>query len=117
MISTLFYRWSFFLALIAVTVLSLAPLPSGQLFQWEDKIKHALAYGVLFYLSVQAYRHKRPLWILAAGLAVYGTLMEFFQSFSGYRYADYWDMLANILGIVIVWLAFYVTGHFTGKNS
>ena len=98
------WRGLFWLALVSVVVLSLAPLTGSQLFSWEDKLKHAIAYGGLFFLSIEGFGRKAPYYAQAALLIMVGVIVEFLQSLTGYRLLDVWDMLANATGVLAVWL-------------
>ena len=103
MISTTAYKLAFWLLLTAVTILSLVSVSAQQqLFDWQDKLHHMGAYGALFFLLIQAYGDRFSLWLLAIGLAVFGLIMEVAQSFTGYRQAELWDLVANISGILLV---------------
>ncbi len=81
--------------LLAVAVLSLMPLPDVGV---GDKLSHVVTYFVLAgYFSVLARRRRSLLW-LALGLVVYGALIEVVQGLSGYRQAEWGDLLANGAG-------------------
>jgi VanZ family protein len=78
-----------------------------------DKVAHAIAYGVLAALFFGAeYFSKgqlssRHITFVSLGVSLYGVLMELIQYyfFPG-RYFEVLDILANIMGIVIVHLIF-----------
>ena len=53
-----------------------------------------------------AYPYK-PKWKVAALLCIHGSLIELLQYFSGYRYGDWQDALADGLGVALG-LAFFV---------
>jgi VanZ family protein len=99
----------FWLALLALTVLSLMPtglLPS-QVFSLWDKAQHAIGFAVLALLGLAAYPHLKtrlPLWLLA-----HGGLIELAQAATGWRYGDPVDWLADAIGIAVgvaLWLRF-----------
>lgn len=77
------------------------PLP-GQL---GDKWGHFLAYGTLMWWFGQL--HTR--WPERLGYAIFfaalGIGLEFIQGIVGYRMLDYYDAVANVIGLVIGWLA------------
>lgn len=91
----------FWLALLALTVLSLMPtglLPS-QVFSLWDKAQHALGFAVLALLGLAAYpRHNVVLPLL---LLAHGGLIELAQAATGWRYGDVIDWLADGVGIAI----------------
>jgi len=100
------YKVIFWLSLVSVAVLSIVVVPDQQLFIWNDKVNHLLAYGVLFWLLLNAYGLAYKIWILAVLLMLFGVLIEVAQSFTGYRQADLFDLLANFGGIVLVTLPY-----------
>ena len=105
MISRHKYQILFWLCIAATISISLTPGVVGKpLFQMQDKVAHAAIYAVLFFVCEHAYSNRFPLWALALVLAGFGLSMELAQSMTTYRQAEGWDMLANITGILIVWL-------------
>ena len=91
--------------LFAVAVLSLMPLPDVGV---GDKTSHVITYAILSgYFSVLA-RRARALYRVVAGVMIYGALIELAQGMTGYRYAEWGDLLANGLGTAVG-----VTLHFT----
>jgi len=93
------WRWAFWMGAAAVLALCLMPpvqhLPSTG---W-DKANHALAFAMLALLGLLAYpaRRARLLWALIA----YGALIEVLQSLTGYRTAEWLDLAADGIGVVI----------------
>jgi VanZ family protein len=96
---------------ICIAVLSL--MPAAQLPKIEldllapDKLAHAFVYGVLTILLFWAFAKNQPLrWpiirrcmIASAG---YGILLEWAQyAFFPSRYFEVYDIIANIIGIII----------------
>jgi len=84
--------------LVVVAVLSLLPVPDVGV---GDKLSHLLTYAVLggwFGLLVT-----RPagLGLVFAGLLAYGALIELLQGMTGYRYAEWGDLLANVIGLLL----------------
>ena len=103
------FRAMFWLCLICLTGLALSPapyLPPLDIFNWWDKAQHAIGYGTLTVSALLAYPHKLK-WKLAALLCIHGCLIEVLQYFSGYRYGDWQDALADGLGVALG-LAFFV---------
>ena len=91
--------------LLAVAILSLMPLPDAGV---GDKISHVVTYIALAgYFSVLA-RQARALYRVAVGIMVYGALIEIAQGLTGYRNAEWGDLLANGVGTAVG-----VTLHFT----
>ncbi|OGA36400.1 MAG: hypothetical protein A3F75_03380 [Betaproteobacteria bacterium RIFCSPLOWO2_12_FULL_64_23] len=84
---------------MAVLVLSLMPIvPHPPTTGW-DKGDHFLTFAVLTILGCRAF----PAHIAAvlAGLLVYGGLIEVLQSFTPYRLAEWGDLVADSLGIIV----------------
>ena len=104
-VSVTVYKVAFWLLLATVAILSMVSVPAQQLFDWQDKLHHMGAYGVLFLLLIQAYGHRYRIWVLAISLALFGLAVEVAQSFTGYRQAELWDVLANISGILLAGLS------------
>jgi VanZ family protein len=104
MISVVVYRLAFWILLIAVAILSMVSTSATQLFDWQDKLHHICAYGALFLLLTRAYGQTYGIWVLAVGLTLFGLGMEVAQSFTTYRQADLWDLVANMGGILLAGL-------------
>jgi VanZ family protein len=69
-------------------------------FQNADKWLHAMTFLVLAVWFAGQYR--RPsYWRIAAGLMLFGFLIELCQLMVGYRSADWLDIGANTVGILI----------------
>ena len=95
--------WRLVLAglLIGVLALSLLPLaPDAPTTGW-DKANHLLAFVTLAVVGCLAYPARIPAALLS--LLVYGALIEVLQSFTNYRYAEWADLLADALGILLGW--------------
>jgi VanZ family protein len=106
MIKTIHFQIIFWLCLLSTVALSLMPISGQQVFEAQDKIGHATVYATLYFLAVQAFGHRVPLWLLAALLVIFGLSMELAQSMTSYRFGDPWDLLANTVGVVVIWLVF-----------
>ncbi|MCP5223365.1 MAG: VanZ family protein [Zoogloeaceae bacterium] len=96
-------RLVFWAALVAVLVLSLAPVPAGHMmFSWQDKLEHVLAFFALGVLARLGWPGRTAM--LVIGLLAYGGLIEVAQSFTTYRMGDAADWLADALGIGLAML-------------
>ena len=95
-------RAAFLLAygvLAVVALLSLLPAP--QLVAGSDKLIHFLVYlGLSAGFSALVCRH-RSLYLVGAGLIVYGAGIEWLQGLTGYRYFEYQDIAANSAGVLV----------------
>lgn len=102
MISVRVHRIIFWCLLAIVVILSMVSLQYGQqMFDWQDKLHHLLAYAVLFWVLLGAYGEQQNLWLLGMLLAAFSGLIEVAQSYTGYRQAELLDLLANITGIFL----------------
>jgi VanZ family protein len=73
-----------------------------EIFDWWDKLQHSLAFGVLSILGLMAYGSNQvKMRGVVLALAMYGALIEALQALSGWRYGEFRDWLADLLGIVI----------------
>jgi VanZ family protein len=93
------------------------------LFNWQDKVIHAIVYGLLGFLVLGAMRiGQRGYSAIQAGIAVglttlYGILDEFHQSFVPGRMADTWDVLADATGAVLgVYLLYALSRLYKNRN-
>ncbi|MFH0935020.1 MAG: VanZ family protein [Pseudomonadota bacterium] len=88
----------------AVCYLSLMPQPPEPVsFEGVDKLEHLLAYAGLMLWFCQAWLDRRARIRLFAALVAMGVEIEFLQGMGGYRNFEYFDMLANTLGVLIGW--------------
>jgi VanZ family protein len=98
-----FLKFLFWASFMGINVLALTPapyLPPLEIFNWWDKAQHAIAFATLAVLAVLAYPEasKRRIAFL---LIVQGVLIEVLQYFSGYRYGDWQDALADGVGVLL----------------
>ncbi|AKC86522.1 hypothetical protein [Pseudoxanthomonas suwonensis] len=90
------------LAVLAVVVLSLTPPPAMELPRHGDKLEHLLAYALLAAAAVQLFRPGRRLLAIGAGLVLMGVALEFAQgALTATRQADPADALANTVGVAL----------------
>ena len=95
------WRGAFWTVALAVLVLSLLP-PSVQLPStgW-DKSNHLLGFATLMMLGRWAHPGRTVAVLL--GLLAYGALIEWLQSLTPYRFAEWADLLADGLGLLCGW--------------
>ena len=83
------------LMLLAVGIVSLVPAPDVGV---GDKLSHLVTYFTLAaWFSLLATSRASLGWTIA-GLLAYGILLELLQGMTGYRYAEWGDVLANASG-------------------
>jgi VanZ family protein len=98
-----YLKFLFWTSFVAINILALSPapyLPPLEIFNWWDKAQHAIAFAALAVLAVLAYP-EGPKRRIAFLLIVQGVLIEVLQYFSGYRYSDWQDALADGLGVLL----------------
>ena len=99
-------RAAFWLATVAVLVLTLSPgplLPRDPFNLW-DKAQHALAFAVLTGLAVLGWPQPALRWRLLFSLVVLGGAIEVVQHLSGWRHGEWADWAADAVGVVLVGL-------------
>ena len=96
------HKGMFWLCFVAVNTLALSPAPylPPLVFDWWDKAQHAIAFGTLTVLAVLAYPGVSKFRIGFLLLAL-GVLIEVLQYFSGYRYGDWQDAVADGVGVLV----------------
>ena len=85
-----------------VTFLSLTsdPIDTGLQFPYEDKMYHAFAYFTLMAWFAQIYHGRIQRYLIAIVFIVMGCSFEFLQSLDANRYAEFADIVANVLGVL-----------------
>ncbi len=68
-----------------------------------DKLHHFLAYGSMMAWFAQLYPRHR-LWY-ALGFVAMGVAIEFIQPILSGRYFEWYDALANTVGVILGWIA------------
>lgn len=97
---TVAFRILLLVALSTITWLALAPDPLADSYQVWDKLSHWMAFITLAFLADYSFPLMRKNWIKWISLAVYGLGLEVVQQFSGYRYFELFDVLADSIGII-----------------
>ena len=96
------WLWAFISCALAVLVLALVPSPPPMITTGWDKSNHLLALGVMAWLGCKAFPQR--LTIVLPGLLAYGVLIEIMQSFTPNRSAEWLDLFADCLGILLGWM-------------
>ena len=102
------WRISSAVILLVVLVLTLMPTfwffgdkaTAFDWFQHVDKWLHAVTFMALALWFTGLYE-RRVWWLMALGLVLFGFLIEFFQLQISYRMAEWMDIAANTVGIII----------------
>ena len=98
---------AFWISAIVLTIASLVPvelLPRQAASIW-DKGQHAFGFTWLALLGLLSYsRHVCP---TVLGLVVFGGVIELLQAATGWRYGEWLDFLADVIGVAagtLLWL-------------
>ena len=111
------WRVGFWLAVVAGIVLALWPQPASQepWFEGADKVEHALSFALLLLIGLRAgYRNALA---LAIGLLALGGAIELAQSFTVTRSAEWFDWLADALGITLGWVVAWLGARWRTTRS
>ena len=121
--SLLYITISYSLALLAVSLIKLHKLPNLGI-SFADKIFHFFAYSVLTVLWYSTFTYtlkfkKKRAIIYAALLSIiFGILIEVLQgSATVSRQLDFYDIVANTTGTLLVSLVLWLILNFRIKNS
>jgi VanZ family protein len=103
-IPTAIVRAAFWLATLAVLVLTLIPAEQVQRLplNFWDKAQHALAFGVLTGLGLWAWPQRHHRLKLLAGLVLLGGGIEVAQYLTGWRHGEWADWAADVVGVALV---------------
>jgi peptidoglycan/LPS O-acetylase OafA/YrhL len=95
------WRRAFWLAVAAGVIVSMWPVPEDATpwFRYEDKAHHAVAFAVLVVLGWLGRFRSMPR--LALGLIALGAAIELAQGLTFTRTAEWADLLADTLGVVV----------------
>lgn len=101
------YKWLWLGAgvgcLVVILLLAITPLSARVPSLGGDKVAHFLAFAFLTVWFLGVFEAGLTARVLVA-LAGYGLLIEFVQSFTPYRSADLYDVMADLVGIGAGWL-------------
>lgn len=123
-------RWYFiviiFLYCSLIFWLSSQPVPNivPTMFMIQmDKLAHAVCFGGLAFLvamglrfSGRAYSSRTLFWAPLLFAIFYGATDEFHQYFIPYRMHDFWDLVADGAGALVVTSAIHLIAHFFQKT-
>ena len=113
------FRALFWLCFVGLTGLTLSPapyLPPMDIFNWWDKTQHVIGFGSLTMSALLAYP-KTSKWKVVALLCLHGCLIEVLQYFSGYRFGDWEDAVADAVGVVLGLLVYQLCMRMYSKNN
>ena len=97
------------LSIIALSLISVNVIPSTRI-KVSDKFLHAFAYFILIWSWMVVFREKKTLkskLLLIITLTILGIILEALQGgITNYRTADFYDVVANTIGIILATLLF-----------
>ena len=102
-------RAAFWVATLSVLVLSLLPTSTPLPSTGWDKSNHVLGFAILAALGSLGYRRQGLK--VSVGLLAFGVLIEVLQAFSGYRFAEWGDLLSDMIGIALGILTAWLAGR------
>jgi VanZ family protein len=87
----------------AILWASFTPEPPQIDIEQADKFGHMFSYAVLMYWFCQLYAATRMRLAHAVAFVAMGVAIEFAQQETGYRTFEYFDMLADAIGVALGW--------------
>jgi hypothetical protein len=92
------------LAMTAVLVLALLPIEQLQfpVLNWWDKAQHTVAFVVLTGWTLLLWPNLTLRVLL--GMAAFGAVIELAQWAVGWRFAEWADLAADVVGVLMAWL-------------
>lgn len=93
------WRWLLALAMLTLLVLSLAPAETPLPSTGWDKTNHLFGFATLAFLGQRAFPGRTV--PVLCGLLAYGGLIEILQSFTPDRFAEFGDLVADGIGLLI----------------
>lgn len=125
-------RPGLFLNVAPAVLLTLAVFVAGLLpsvpriplsIDWGDKIEHAGGFAVVSYCYMRAARriwpaalpafvHARAAWAAVA----LGAVLELLQALVPFRTAEFLDLVADALGVLITWVALRFADHSVAES-
>lgn len=87
----------------------------SQLIASFSNLKHVIGYGLICLTALLAMPGK-PIWHIAIGVLVFSASMEVFQSFFVTGHCRAWDLIPNVIGIVLA-IVLFKTGGVLSKRQ
>ena len=105
----MFIRGVFFVSIFIVFILSIVnagSIPTFKNFSYNaDKIVHAIVYFIITYLGLLSRFNISEL-TLSLSILFFGLFIEIIHFFHPYRFFEYFDLLANLIGVTIAQLVY-----------
>ncbi|MFK5912951.1 MAG: VanZ family protein [Woeseiaceae bacterium] len=90
---------------LLLSYFSLVPNPPEFNFRFNnfDKVRHFFAYFILMFWFSQLYQTRSSRMFYIMFFILLGVVLEILQELGGTRHFEYYDMLANSIGVVLAW--------------
>jgi VanZ family protein len=102
------------LLLVSIATLSLWPAAYLPSVPGTDKTHHFIAYGALMFPT--ALKKPKYILIIALGFIAFSGVIELIQPYVN-RYCEWFDMVANTLGLICGWLLAKVSLFISQKET
>jgi VanZ family protein len=99
--------WKFLLLIIGLVLLYVTLMPSVHVhshFRHMDKVFHFIGFGAFAFALMLAFPRLKVYWVILVSMGL-GVSVEIIQSFIPRRAFSYWDMVADLFGILFAVLA------------
>ncbi|MFC3608569.1 VanZ family protein [Stutzerimonas tarimensis] len=106
----------FFVVLVVLLMAGLRPDPVPQAFDQQDKLHHLLGFAAFAFSLRLAFPRWGFVWMMGFAMAV-ALLIELGQGLLPQRTASGWDMLANMLGVLVGWLCWVVVQRIAAQRG
>ena len=97
-----FIGWAMVLLLSYFSLISNPPEFNISI-EYFDKVRHFFAYFILMFWFSQLYQSRLSRIFYIVFFILLGAVLEILQGLGGVRYFEYYDMLANTMGILLAW--------------
>jgi len=94
--------WKVLFVIIGVVLLYLTLMPSVHYHTHHrhiDKVFHFIGFGAFAFAYMLAFPKVKAYWVIMVSMGL-GVFVELVQSFIPHRAFSYWDMVADLLGIL-----------------
>ncbi len=69
-----------------------------------DKVYHVILYGIFTLLAFRVFKTRTIFFLICIGIIAYSGLMEIGQSFVPNRSMSFYDLIANSIGVILVYI-------------
>ena len=107
----------FWTLVLGFTVLFLIPgnYLANEIFDWWDKAQHAFIFAFLTMMANLIYRSKLKMIFFC--LVLYGAVIELLQSYTGWRQGEFYDWIADCIGVICVSVLIWIYESLKSKHT